>query len=141
MRAVLDTNILVSASIKKGGKPDQILAAAEAEQFQWLTSEFILAELIDVLARKHIQRKYKANVTAKKREVYLARIRTIAEVITMKTPVTGVPDDPKDNPILACGVDGAADYVVTGDPHLRTLKSFRGIAIVTPSEFLEILSG
>jgi uncharacterized protein len=140
MRAVLDTNILVSAAIKKGGKPDQILTAAESGEFQWLTSEFILAELADVLGRKHVQHKYHERVTARKREGYLMRIRNVAEVITVKTRVDAVPIDPKDNPILACGIDGAADYVVTGDPHLRALETFRGILILTPSEFLQILA-
>jgi predicted nucleic acid-binding protein len=57
IRAVLDTNILVSAAITPKGHSDQIIAQAEAGAFSWLTSEFILTELINVLGRKHIQSK------------------------------------------------------------------------------------
>jgi uncharacterized protein len=139
IHAVLDTNILVSAQIKPGGNPDQILRQGQTGKFELLTSAFILAELADVLGRKHIQRKYKSQVTVSKRSRYLRAIRAMAEVVQVITAVQVVPDDPKDNAILACGVDGQANYIVTGDPHLLRLRTFQGIQIVTPAEFLEIL--
>lgn len=139
IRAVLDTNLLVSAAIKRGGKPDQILQAAEAEKFEWLTSEYILSELRDVLGRRHLQRKYPALVTPKRRETFLEHIRAVAEIIPVETEVEGVSRDPKDNPILACAVDGAADYIVTGDPHLQTLGAYHRVRIVSPSEFLALV--
>ena len=115
------------------------MAQAEAGAFSWLTSEFILAELTNVLGRRHIQSKYKSQVTARKRERYISAIRALAEVVPVMTVVSAVPDDPKDNPILACAKDGYADYVVSGDPHLCQLGNFEGIEIVTPHEFLTIL--
>ena len=47
--------------------------------------------------------------------------------------------DPSDNKFLEAAVTGQADYIVSGDKHLRDLKEFRGIAILTPSAFLEQL--
>jgi uncharacterized protein len=140
IRAVLDTNVLVSAAITPKGHSDQILAQAEAGTFSLLTSEFILTELADVLGRKHIQTKYRSQVTTRKRMRYLSTIREFAEVVQVKSVVSAVPEDPKDNKILACGKDAQADYAVSGDPHLRRLGTFEGIQMVTPAEFLEILA-
>lgn len=139
-RAVLDTNVLVSAAITPRGHSDQVVSLAAQSVFTWLTSEFILFELADVLGRKHIQTKYQAHVTEVKRRRYLATIRTLAEVVPVHSQIAAVADDPKDNAILACAKDGRADYVVSGDPHLRGLGSFEGIPIVTPREFLQIVA-
>ncbi len=139
IRAVLDTNILVSAAITPKGHCDQIVAQAEAGAFSWLTSEFILTELTNVLGRKHIQSKYKSQVTARKRKRYISAIRAFAEVVPVVTVVSAVRDDPKDNPILACAKDGQADYIVSGDPHLCKLGTFEGIKIVAANEFLNDL--
>lgn len=138
IRAVLDSNILVSALIKKGGKPYQVLARAQSK-FEWLTSQFILKEVAEVLARRHIQTRYSHRVTLTQTNNYFKRIRRTAKIVQVRAKVAAVREDLKDNPILACGVDGKAQFVVTGDPHLHTLKSFRGIEIVTPAQFLEVL--
>lgn len=47
--------------------------------------------------------------------------------------------DPDDDKIIVCVLEAGADYIITGDPHLLTLKEYRGIRIVTPRAFLEIL--
>jgi putative PIN family toxin of toxin-antitoxin system len=138
IRAVLDTNVLVSAVIRRDGKPSQIVSRALFE-FSWLTSEYILAELADVLNRKHIQTRYGKWLTAEVQNQFLARTRATVEIIDVQTTLTAVPEDVKDNPVLACAVDGQADYLVTGDPDLLTLKEFHAIKIVAPNRFLQIL--
>jgi uncharacterized protein len=45
----------------------------------------------------------------------------------------------KDNPVLACSIDGRADYLVTGDRGLLVLDTFEQIHIVTPRTFLDLL--
>jgi len=47
--------------------------------------------------------------------------------------------DPDDNKILSCAIEAKADYIVSGDKHLTTLKQFKEINIVNAGEFLEIL--
>jgi hypothetical protein len=140
IRAVLDVNVLVSAAIKKDGKPDRVLRQAVA-RFEWLTSEFILAEVAEVFTRKHLQTKYQAQLTPKKRTRYLAIIRSTAKMIEIGKEMPSVLTDSEDNYILACAVYGKADYLVTGDLHLLKLGAFEGIKIVTPAQFLEILEG
>ena len=41
-----------------------------------------------------------------------------------------------DNPIVECAVAAKADTIVTGDAHLLSLGSFRGIKIQRVAEFL-----
>jgi predicted nucleic acid-binding protein len=50
-----------------------------------------------------------------------------------------IAEDPTDDRILECAVAGRADLIVSGDRHLRKLKSFREIGIVQPSDFLRTL--
>ena len=54
--------------------------------------------------------------------------------------VRAVPDDPKDDPIIATAVAAKADYLVTGDrAHLLPIGQYEGIRIVSPREFFDIL--
>jgi predicted nucleic acid-binding protein len=48
--------------------------------------------------------------------------------------------DPDDDLLLACAVQGYADYVVTGDRDLLDLKVVRDIPLITPEAFLRKLT-
>ncbi len=50
-----------------------------------------------------------------------------------------VKKDTADNQVLATALDGQVNYIVSGDLHLLNLKDFRGIKIVKPIEFLNVL--
>ncbi len=54
--------------------------------------------------------------------------------------VSAILDDPSDNIYLACAVEGAADFIVSGDHHLTDLKIFRRIPIVNPAIFLMLIA-
>ncbi|MDO8689919.1 MAG: hypothetical protein Q7R39_07905 [Dehalococcoidia bacterium] len=49
--------------------------------------------------------------------------------------VNMVDDDPSDNKILACAVEGKVDYIVASDEHLTKLGAFSGIPIVQPLQW------
>ena len=51
-----------------------------------------------------------------------------------------IKDDEPDNRILECAVEAAAHVIVSGDRHLRALRAYRRIDIMTPREFLDALS-
>jgi putative PIN family toxin of toxin-antitoxin system len=48
--------------------------------------------------------------------------------------------DADDNHILAAALDSGCSHLVTGDSDLLVLKQWEGISIVTPREFLELVS-
>ncbi|MDL1895475.1 PIN domain-containing protein [Anaerolineae bacterium CFX7] len=59
-----------------------------------------------------------------------------AVVVEPKTVDRVVPNDAKDDAILACAKAGKAHYIVSGDEQLLQLREYRGIKILTPREFV-----
>jgi putative PIN family toxin of toxin-antitoxin system len=129
LRAVLDTNVIVSAMISDG-KPRELLKKGIANQYSIVISDLLLQELTTVLKRP----KFKTSDEEINR-IILALIQT-ADVIIVKTEIKAVKADPNDDMVLETAIDGYADVVVTGDSHLLTLKAFREIKIITIEEML-----
>jgi predicted nucleic acid-binding protein len=69
----------------------------------------------------------------------LKLVARIAEIITPTVRLKVIAEDPTDDRILECALAGAADRIVSGDLHLRKLKSFRNIGIVPANDFLHTL--
>lgn len=58
IHVVLDTNILISATLARQGFPARILLAALDKALTLIISRYVLAEYLDVLRRPHIVKKY-----------------------------------------------------------------------------------
>ena len=139
MKALLDTNSLVSVLLRPDGVSNQIFQRWRAGQFELVTSPGILAELTDVLHRRHIFGKY--HLSEAVIDDHVNALRTRAEVAPGLLALDAVPDDPKDNHVLAAAVETSCKYIVSGDRHLLDLHEFQGIHIVPPREFLTLLAG
>ena len=126
-RVVLDTNVLISGIIF-GGKPGEILEMIRNKRFLGITSSVLLAELGDVLSKKIMYPKSKVLQVEKKMK------KTLRVVHPIKS-IDAVADD-DDNRVLEAAIEGKCENVVTGDKDLLGLKSYRGIRILTPAEFL-----
>jgi putative PIN family toxin of toxin-antitoxin system len=137
LRAVLDTNVLVSAFLVRHGKPAQILKLPDAAKFQLVLAEEILAEVQEVLGYKHIQKRF--HPRSSDVQLFLDALRAASSIVTVEEIENVVSRDPDDNLVVACAVQGDADYLVSGNRHLLDLKRHRTIEIVTPARFLEIL--
>lgn len=135
-KVVLDTNVLVSAFLSNAGVPNQALLQAGIT-YQLFISYDILEEVERVLRRSRIQRR--VQLLGDEIRVFLAAIQSVADVVENPTPLRVIEDDPDDDLILGCAVGAKADYLVSGDTHLRKLRNYRGIQIVSPSEFLAVL--
>lgn len=133
MRVVIDANVLISA-IFWTGKPKQILNKVRREEITFLSSEFILEEIRDVLTRE--DKPFK--LPAEEAERIVTEIRNLALVIKTGSHVS-VCQDKNDNRVLECAIDGKADYIITGDAHLLQLGSFQKIDITKVSDFLGYL--
>jgi hypothetical protein len=46
--------------------------------------------------------------------------------------------DPKDDKYLALAAAGQADVIVSSDDHLRRLHPWRGVSILSPTDFLAL---
>ena len=138
LRVVLDTNVFVSGLLNKTGLPASILDAWRAGRYLLITSPAIIFEITSVLESLWRGRKYRLT---REDVTELARLlEQDALVVPGQADVRGaIAEDPTDEMFLACALDAAADFIVTGDHHLLDLKSYRGIPIVTVQQFSEHL--
>lgn len=67
--------------------------------------------------------------------VRLADLVAASSVVVTPSRVLAVVSDESDNRVLEAAIEGAADYIVSGDADLLDLGSFRGIPIIRPAEF------
>ena len=134
VRAVLDTNVYVSGTILACGVPYELLEAWRQRKFILVTSEAILAEIERVLRYPRIRKRY--SVTAHDAARLIESLRADALVVPGDVEVSRASDDPDDDRFMACALEGQAECIVTGDPHLLNLGPYHGIAVITPREFL-----
>jgi len=127
-RVVVDSNVFVSALIF-GGNPRRLIHLAEQDFVELYTSELLRGEVERVLAIK-FQWPSKRVASATN---YLWSLTKCVEPQEIGTDCV----DSDDNRVLECAVEAQADWIVTGDQHLLVLHPYRGIAIVTPREFLD----
>ena len=131
MRAVIDTNVLVSALIGRG-KPRRLVAMLFAHH-SLVSSREMLVELAEVLPRT------KFGLTTKQIDRFLSLYTDRCEFVTSKTRLRVVAEDPDDDAVLNAAISGEAGYIVTGDRHLLALSKFRGVRIVTVDDALELI--
>lgn len=131
-RVVVDTNIFVSAFIK-GGEPEELIQKWKQGKLVIVMSRDIVEEILEVLLRPKIGAPFS----------YVERLGKViyrkAVIVKLHQPLQVIINDPKDNKFLECAVEGKADYIISGDEHLLSLKEYQGIKIVKAKEFLEKL--
>jgi uncharacterized protein len=134
VKAVVDTNTLISGSLWQG-PPARFLEAAAIGKVELVLSPELLAEFAEVVARP----KFAARVAARGTTAD-ALARKLAEEVTIVSPVM-IPlpielRDPADLHVLECAVASHPDAIVSGDEDLLTMRSFQGIPIINASEAL-----
>jgi putative PIN family toxin of toxin-antitoxin system len=136
IRAVIDTNLIISALLKPTGTVGAVLGRLREGEYEIVLSEPLLAELVDVLNRPRIKDKY--GIDPEDIEIVLALLllRGISVEPVERIDVCRIP---KDNVILEAAVATEMDVVVTGDEVLPVLNPFRSIPIVRPADFLTML--
>lgn len=130
IRVVLDTNIYISA-ILFGGNPEVIIDLAKKGEIEVIISEFIIGEIAEILRRKFGWENWQIL------EV-IDELREFTILVIPKERVSIISEDPIDNRILECALEGKASYIVSGDNrHLLPLREFKRIKIISVSDFLE----
>jgi putative PIN family toxin of toxin-antitoxin system len=128
-RVTADTNLYISALLR-GGKPRDLLNLARSGKIDLAVSEDIVAETLRVL-REKFQRSPEG---LQEDEAYLRRITRLVEP---SERVEAVRADPSDDRIVECAVAAGSEVIVSGDKHLLSLGSFRGIDVMTVADFLQ----
>lgn len=137
IKVVFDTNIIISGLIANSGPPYEVLEMWRQGNIVLLTSDAIIKEVVNVLKRPFFQDKRhidKADISQIKRV-----LETDAIVFSPNTCLEIVGDDPDDNRVLECALDGDADYIISGDHHLLEIEEFQNIQIISARKFLIIL--
>lgn len=130
MRAVADTNIVVSGLLWQGASR-RVLDLARAGRLDLFTSPALLVELEEVLLRDKFSRRLKAAAVAP--ADLLLGYAALATVINPPPIAPAVVADPDDDEVLACAVAAQADIVISGDRHLLSLGEFQGIPVLAPA--------
>ncbi len=138
LRVVLDTNDLISFLITPAGRAAAVVAAGLQEsRYEAVTCPTIVEEIRRVCGYPKIAHRY--GISDEDAEVLVALLYSKAVITPGLLEASGC-EDPSDNRVLACALEGQAQCIVTGDPHLLALREYEGIRICNPSEMLNILS-
>jgi len=129
MRAVLDTNVIMSG-IFFAGPPEQILSAWAEGRVDLLATVEILAEYRRVA--KRLAKQYPSIEVDPVLDVVIRESRIVEP---MPLP-SGACDDEDDVKFLACAISGNATCVVSGDRALLRTSGYEGIEVVTPRIFV-----
>jgi putative PIN family toxin of toxin-antitoxin system len=131
MKAILDTNVLVSGIFFKG-PPHDILVEWKKGKFKLVVSHEILDEyrrIVDDLSDKF------PNID----------ITEIMEKIALNCEVTfsivlreSICDDPDDDKFFAAAIASKSKIIISGDKHLLNKSGYSGIMVVKPAEFIRI---
>jgi len=123
LRVVLDTNVLVSATITQG-KQFEFLKLAKLGKIKIVTSPSIVEEFKEVISKEQVS-------------VAIKQILEIAEIVIPQHKLNVIREDIDDNVVLECALESNADFIVSGDFHLLELKSYQNIKIVNATEFFD----
>ena len=137
IRATLDTNVLGPGLI------GDTSAAARLLQF-WSDGAFILVVsiyILEELERSFTDPYFAARVPSDRAAELVQLVATNATVIEVSVEVQGVATHPEDDLVLATAVSGEASLLCTRDKQLLKLRTFQGIEILSPGEFLRRIAG
>ena len=103
-------NVFVSALIAREGPPDRLLSAVKHGDCTLVTSVYQIEELRKVLGSDRL----KPYIRSEEADDLLHGLESVG-VVVAELPEIDLSPDPKDNPILAAGLAGRADLIVSGD--------------------------
>lgn len=138
-RAVVDTNLFISGIFGKDSYAAWLQDLWINEEFELATSIEIMKEVSRVLQYPKIIKRFHPKEETLKRFFRLVFRKAVITKDVYKTD--RITDDPEDNKILACALEAKADFIVSGDKHLRNLKQFHGIKIMDAKGFVEQVKG
>lgn len=131
-RVVLDTNVLISALLFRGGL-SKIVGLWQKGKIIPVISKETFGELLTVLEYP------KFSLTQEEIDLIIKyEILPYFEIVEVVKDVKGMSRDPEDDKFISCAISGSADYIVSGDKDLFDLKQYKSIKIIKASDFLKM---
>lgn len=134
-RIVVDTNVLISRLLVADSVPADAVRRAR-KNGRLLVSDATMYELAETLNRRKLDR----YVTLKDRQHFLRELARIAEFVPIIQIVREC-RDPRDDKFLEVALNGRADVIITGDADLLAMSPWRGVAILSPRDYLKTDAG
>ena len=128
IKAVYDTNIIVSGLLNSEGIPALLLDIATQREITLFISPEILQEYEGVLLRP----KFGLSKRVVKR--FLRLIKARSKTVKPKS-LEFTLKDPEDNKFLECALAGKVDCLVTGNTRHFPFRSHKGIKVIASREF------
>lgn len=138
IRVVLDANILVSTVLKSRSNPAKVFQLAKEGKVTLISSRDILAEVKAVLLYPKLRRLH--GRTPREIDRFVKTAARVSFIVPGTTKIHEIKDDPTDNKYLSAAVEGKADFIISGDHHLKDLRIFQGIRVLDPSAFLTLMT-
>jgi putative PIN family toxin of toxin-antitoxin system len=129
-KIVVDTNILISA-LGWDGKPRALFMRILDGKHELILSRKQFIEIKRVLDYP------KFGFSPEQKDCFLKILLRISALVETKIELDIIKEDYSDNMLLECAIEKKAKYIVSGDRHLRKLKNYKGVKILTASEFLK----
>ncbi len=131
MKIVLDTNVIISATMTAGGTCAQIVDLLADGAFDLCADDRILDEYEAVLYRREL------GIRQEDAAVVLEWIRSIAEPVAAVPLAASLPD-PADRPFLEVAAAAGAT-LVTGNRRHFPRKACKGTNVLSPRDFLDLV--
>lgn len=135
---IADVNILLPLLFGQTHRAKFLRNAWQAPQFQLAITPQILQELSRVLTYSKVQSNFGLDETASKESCQTLQDTAIV-LPGDYSEVEVIAEDPTDNIYLAAALESGADYLVTQDRHILSLKYFYGTQIISLQQFVELL--
>lgn len=135
IRAVLDTNVVVSALLFSG-PPSQLISAWQSGRLRPVVSAPILDEYIRVLAYPKFKLT-RADIHGLIEEELLPFIETVTATGVLIATLR----DPDDAQFITCAMAAGVSWLVSGDDDLLSLRRVKSVEILSVNAFLHHLKG
>ncbi|MCD6532795.1 MAG: putative toxin-antitoxin system toxin component, PIN family [Deltaproteobacteria bacterium] len=130
LKVVIDTNVFISSFF--GGIPREVINLWKSGKITLCLSQEIIEEYIDVLNRLGLKDK---NEIQKLTRLFAESYNSIFTIATPSLKI--VEDDPDDNKFIECAVALDSKIIISGDKHLKNIKKYIDIHIMSPKEFVD----
>lgn len=136
MRVVLDTNVVISGLVTRGGPPARLVDLWAEGRLTVIVCPAILEEYLTVLLRP----RFGVIGSLEHRHSLIRDLIDLPNTLLVQPDPTDRVDavqvDPTDNRFLECALAAGATHLVSGDLHLLDLHRFKDITICAPRDFL-----
>jgi hypothetical protein len=132
VKVVLDTNVFVASFFNPKGYPKKVIDLWKKGEIILCLCAEILEEYVEVLSRLGLEGE------PEMRELLgLFKKRINLEFVAIDGSLQLILEDPDDNKFIECALNAHADVVISGDKHLKELKRYKEITILSPADFIE----